>query len=125
MGLAGVYAAVAVVNAVVMAAAERRREFALARMAGLTRRQVVGVATVESVTVVVVGVLLGAVVSGAALAGIGAGTAQMFGAVVIAVPWKLLGIICAGSLAIVGSTAAITAWTTTRFSPVVVLGGRE
>ncbi|GAA1556775.1 hypothetical protein GCM10009741_71810 [Kribbella lupini] len=125
MGLAGVYAAVAVVNAVVMAAAERRREFALARMAGLTRRQVVGIATVESLTVVVVGVLLGSVVAGAAMAGIAAGTAQMFGVVVVAVPWRLLGIILAGSLAVVGGTAAITAWTTTRFSPVVVLGGRE
>ncbi|GAB3817052.1 hypothetical protein GCM10028799_20730 [Kribbella italica] len=125
MGLAGVYAAVAVVNAVVMAAAERRREFALARMAGLTRRQVVGIATVESLTVVVVGVLLGAVVAGAAMAGIAAGTAQMFGVVVVAVPWRLLGLLLAGSLAVVGGTAAITAWTTTRFSPVVVLGGRE
>ncbi|MEV6285222.1 ABC transporter permease [Kribbella sp. NPDC051770] len=125
MGLAGVYAAVAVVNAVVMAAAERRREFALARMAGLTRRQVVGVATVESITVVVVGVLLGGLVAGAALAGVGAGTAQLFGVVVVAVPWTLLGIILAGALAVVGGTAALTAWTTTRFSPVVVLGGRE
>ncbi len=125
MGLAGVYAAVAVVNAVVMAAAERRREFALARMAGLTRRQVVGIATVESLTVVVVGVLLGSVVAAAAMAGVAAGTAQMFGVVVVAVPWRLLGLILAGSLAVVGGTAAITAWTTTRFSPVVVLGGRE
>ncbi|MGC4937526.1 FtsX-like permease family protein [Kribbella sp. DT2] len=125
MGLAGIYAAVAVVNAVVMAAAERRREFALARMAGLTRRQVVGIATVESLTVVVVGVLLGGVVAGAAMAGIAAGTAQMFGVVVVAVPWRLLGIILAGSLAVVGGTAALTAWTTTRFNPVVVLGGRQ
>jgi putative ABC transport system permease protein len=59
------------------------------------------------------------------MAGIAAGTAQMFGVVVVAVPWRLLGIILAGSLAVVGGTAAITAWTTTRFSPVVVLGGRE
>lgn len=125
MGLAGVYAAVAVVNAVVMAAADRRREFALARMAGLTRRQVVGIATVESVTVVVVGVLLGTVVAGAALAGIAAGTAQTYGVVVVAVPWRLLGLLLAGSLAVVGGTAAITAWTTTRFRPVTVLSGRE
>jgi putative ABC transport system permease protein len=114
-----------VVNAVVMAAADRRREFALARMAGLTRRQVVGIATVESVTVVVVGVLLGTVVAGAALAGIAAGTAHTYGVVVVAVPWRLLGLLLAGSLAVVGGTAAITAWTTTRFRPVTVLSGRE
>ncbi|WP_432942814.1 FtsX-like permease family protein [Kribbella sp. CA-253562] len=125
MGLAGVYAAVAVVNAVVMAAADRRREFALARMAGLTRRQVIGIATVESLTVVVVGVLLGTVVAGAALAGIAAGTAQTYGVVVVAVPWRLLGLLLAGSLAVVGGASAITAWTTTRFRPVTVLSGRE
>ncbi|ADB35485.1 protein of unknown function DUF214 [Kribbella flavida DSM 17836] len=125
MGLAGVYAAVAVVNAVVMAAADRRREFALARMAGCTRRQVVGIATVESITVVVVGVLLGALVVGAALAGIAAGTAELYGVVVVAVPWRLLGLISAAALVVVGCTAALSAWTTTRFSPITVLSGRE
>ncbi|TWD79891.1 putative ABC transport system permease protein [Kribbella amoyensis] len=125
MGLAGVYVAVAVVNAVVMAATDRRREFALARMAGLTRGQVIGVAAIESITVVVIGVLLGSVVAGAALAGIGAGTASMFGVVVLAIPWKLLGAILAASLVVVCSTAALTAWSATRQPPIALLGGRD
>jgi putative ABC transport system permease protein len=125
MGLAGVYAAVAVVNAVVMAAADRRREFALARMAGLTRFQVVGVAALESLTVVLVGVFLGSVVAAAALAGIASGTASTYGVVVVAVPWKLLGLILGSALLVVGSTAALTAWTATSRSPITLLSGRE
>lgn len=125
MGLAGVYAAVAVVNAIVMAAADRRREFALARMAGLTRAQVIAVALIESLTVVLIGVLLGCVVAAAALAGVASGTANTYGVVVLAIPWRLLAIILAGSLSIVGATAALTAWTATGPRPISLLGGRE
>ncbi|MEU4391852.1 FtsX-like permease family protein [Kribbella sp. NPDC023855] len=125
MGLAGVYAAVAVVNAIVMAAADRRREFALARMAGLTRAQVVLVALIESLTVVLIGVLLGCVVAAAALAGVATGTANTYGVVVLAIPWRLLALILGGSLVVVGSTAAATAWAATRPQPITLLGGRE
>src|SRR4051812_29231681 len=100
MGLAGIFTAVAVVSAVVMSTADRRREFTLARMAGLTRRQVVSVALVESVTVVVVGVLLGSLVAAAALAGIAAGP---YGLAALAIPWRLLGAIFAAALVVVGS----------------------
>lgn len=125
MGLAGVYAAVAVVNAVVMAAADRRREFALARMAGLSRAQVVTVALIESLTVVIIGVLLGCVVAASALAGVAAGTASTYGVVVLAIPWRLLALILGGSLLVVGATAAATAWSATRARPISLLGGRE
>ncbi|TDW17491.1 ABC transporter permease [Kribbella kalugense] len=106
MGLAGIFTAVAVVNAVVMSTADRRREFTLARMAGLTRGQVVTVALVESATVVVVGVLLGSLVAAAALAGIAAGP---YGLAALAIPWRLLGLIFASALVVVGAAAALTA----------------
>ncbi|WP_026162915.1 FtsX-like permease family protein [Kribbella catacumbae] len=125
MGLAGVYAAVAVVNAIVMASADRRREFALARMAGLTRAQVIVVALIESLTVVLIGVLLGCVVAAAALAGVASGTANTYGVIVVAIPWRLIGLILGGSLVVVGATAAGTAWTATRTRPISLLGGRE
>ncbi|GAB2634355.1 FtsX-like permease family protein [Kribbella swartbergensis] len=122
MGLAGIYTAVAVVNAVVMSTADRRREFALARMAGLTRIQVVMVALVESTTVVVIGVLLGSVVAGAALAGIAAGP---YGIAALAIPWRLLGLIFAGAMVVVGVAAAGTAHRATRRQPITLLAGRE
>ncbi|MFF0339786.1 FtsX-like permease family protein [Kribbella sp. NPDC004875] len=110
MGLAGIFTAVAVVNAVVMSTADRRREFTVARMAGLTRGQVVAVALVESGTVVVVGVLLGACVAGAALAGIAAGP---YGLAALAIPWRLLGSVFGAALVIVGLAAGLTAYRAT------------
>ncbi|TCO49145.1 putative ABC transport system permease protein [Kribbella antiqua] len=118
MGLAGIYTAVAVVNAVVMSTADRRREFALARMAGLTRGQVVAVALIESGAVVIVGVLLGSLVAGAALAGIGAGP---YGLAALAIPWRLLGAIFAASLVVVGAAAVLTARRATRARPISLL----
>ncbi|TDW88287.1 putative ABC transport system permease protein [Kribbella pratensis] len=106
LGLAGIFTAVAVVNAVVMSTADRRQEFHLSRLAGLTRAQVVMVALVESVTVVVVGVLLGSLVAAAALAGIAAGP---YGLAALAIPWRLLGLIFASALVVVGVAAALTA----------------
>ncbi|TCC11162.1 ABC transporter permease [Kribbella soli] len=106
LGLAGIFTAVAVVNAVVMSTADRRQEFTLSRLAGLTRRQVVMVALVESGTVVMVGVLLGSLVAAAALAGIAAGP---YGLAALAIPWRLLGLIFAAALVVVGVAAALTA----------------
>jgi putative ABC transport system permease protein len=94
----------------------------LARMARLTRGQVVAVALVESATVVVVGVLLGAVVAGAGLAGIAAGP---YGLAALAIPWRLLGLIFGAALAVVGVTAAFTAHQATRPHPVTLLAARE
>ncbi|WP_350280593.1 ABC transporter permease [Kribbella sp. HUAS MG21] len=106
MGLAGIFTAVAVVNAVVMSTADRRQEFTLSRLAGLTRAQVVAVALVESGTVVVVGVLLGSLVAAAALAGIAAGP---YGLAALAIPWRLLGLIFGAALVVVGAAATLTA----------------
>lgn len=122
MGLAGIYTAVAVVNAVVMSTADRRREFALARMAGLTRIQVVAVALVESTTVVIIGVLLGSLVAGAALAGIAAGP---YGLAALAIPWRLLSLIFAAAMVVVGAAAAFTAHRATSPQPISLLAGRE
>jgi putative ABC transport system permease protein len=106
MGLAGIFTAVAVVNAVVMSTADRRQEFTLSRLAGLTRAQVVTLALVESGTVVVVGVLLGSLVAAAALAGIAAGP---YGLAALAIPWRLLGAIFVAALVVVGAAATLTA----------------
>jgi putative ABC transport system permease protein len=64
-------------------------------------------------------------VAAAALAGIANGTAHTYGVVVVAIPWRLLGLILGGSLLVVGATAATTAWTATKPQPITLLGGRE
>jgi putative ABC transport system permease protein len=105
-----------------MSTADRRREFALARMAGLTRAQIVTVALVESATVVIVGVLLGSLVAATALAGIAAGP---YGLAALAIPWRLLGLIFGVALIVVGAAAAFTAHRATRPQPVSLLAARE
>lgn len=62
------FAAVSTVNTLVAVTAERRREFALLRLVGATRSQLLRMLTAEAVLTTVVGVLLGAAVAGAASA---------------------------------------------------------
>lgn len=125
MGLSGLYALMAVINAVVIAAAERRTEFAVARVTGLTRRQVVRMAVLESCAVTVIGLLLGCAVAGAGLAAIGTATKKSTGTAVVAVPWELLGAVTAGAFLVVGATSLATALAATRAEPVRLVAARE
>ncbi|MFJ3088691.1 FtsX-like permease family protein [Streptomyces sp. NPDC086838] len=62
------FAAVSTVNTLVAVTAERRREFALLRLVGATRPQLLRMLTAEAALTTLVGVLLGAAVAGAASA---------------------------------------------------------
>ncbi|PXY27625.1 FtsX-like permease family protein [Prauserella muralis] len=125
LGLAGLYALIAVVNAVVIAAAERRREFAVARMSGLTRGQVVRLALLESWAVAAIGLVLGGLAGAGTWVGIGAATERIAGQSTIVVPWTLLGVVVAGALLVVGATSVWTAWSATRARPVSLAGAAE
>jgi len=65
MGLVLAFTAIAVVNTLAMSVAERVREFALLRLAGATRRQVLRMLRIEALSVVLLAAALG---SGIALA---------------------------------------------------------
>jgi putative ABC transport system permease protein len=125
MGLAGLYALMAVVNAVVIAGTERRREFAVSRVTGLTRPQTIRTAVVEAVAAALVGLVLGCVVAGAALAGIGGAVRKAIGVAVVHVPWTLLAVVAIGSVVIVAATSGITAALATRARPVSLVASRE
>lgn len=125
MGLSGVYAVIAVVNAVVMAGAARKREFAVARVTGLGREQVVRMALAESLAVAVIGLFLGGTVVAGTLLGVGAGTSKAVGHFVVAVPWGLTGVVALGAFVVVGLTAALTAWVATSEQPVGLVTARE
>ncbi|MGV9340343.1 FtsX-like permease family protein [Streptomyces sp. NPDC003688] len=60
------FAAVSTLNTLIAVTAERRREFALLRLVGATRPQLMRMLTVEAVLTTAEGVLLGAAVAGAA-----------------------------------------------------------
>lgn len=61
------YAVIALVNTLVMATAERRREFTLQRLIGATRAQVMRMMTVEALLTAFAGIALGLLVAAATL----------------------------------------------------------
>ncbi|MFE7590734.1 FtsX-like permease family protein [Kitasatospora sp. NPDC057512] len=62
------YAVISLVNTLVVAAAERRREFALQRLVGATPGQILAMTGIESLLVTIVGTVLGTFVAAATLA---------------------------------------------------------
>lgn len=63
VGLLLVYAAISMVNTLVLATGHRRREFGLQRLTGSTRGQVMRMMTVEALMVAVIGCVLGSLVA--------------------------------------------------------------
>jgi putative ABC transport system permease protein len=125
MGLSGFYAALAVVNSVVIAYSARRHEFATARVTGLKRKQVVRMAVIESCAVTFTGLLLGGLVVAGTLAAVGAGTSAALGAPVVAVPWALAWVMVIGAFVVTGTTCMLTTLSATRERPVTLVTARE
>jgi putative ABC transport system permease protein len=61
------YAAISLVNTVVVATGERRGEFGVLRLVGATRRQVIGMMGFEAALAAVAGILLGTIISATTL----------------------------------------------------------
>ncbi|MGV9267237.1 FtsX-like permease family protein [Kitasatospora sp. NPDC003701] len=91
------FAAVSTVNTLVALTADRRREFALLRLVGATRRQLLRMLTVEAVLTTAVGVLLGAAVAATASA---AFSRALTGSALPTVPAATCGWIAAGAAAL-------------------------
>ncbi|MFJ8959065.1 FtsX-like permease family protein [Lentzea sp. NPDC102401] len=125
MGLAGLCALMAVVNSVVIAGTERRREFAVFRVTRPGRPQVVRTTVAEATAAAIIGLLLGCAAAAAGLAGIGGSVRAAIGVTVVHVPWTLLAVVAAGSLAVVAMTRGITAFLTTRERPFSLITTKE
>lgn len=123
MGLSGGYAVVAVINAIVIAGAQRRAEFAAARASGLYRGQVVRMALTESGVVAAIGVGLGALAAAGPLTGIGRAMNRMSGTHVFFVPWVPFLLILTGTVLTVSVTSVLTTLSATRPAPVTLLAG--
>jgi putative ABC transport system permease protein len=102
MGLVLAFTAIAVVNTLAMSVAERVREFALLRLAGATRRQVLRMLRTEALAVLFLATTLG---SGIALAVLTAFSVGMTGRAAAAItPLLYVGVVgFAGLLALVAS----------------------
>src|SRR4051812_39665331 len=118
LGLATLYMLIAMVNAVVIGAASRRAEFAIHRLTGLSRAQVVRMALWESMAVVVVGVVLGGVAAAVTIGGVAAGVSDVVGSRVVTLPWTMFGVLTLGAVTIVAMTSVLTTLAATTRSPI-------
>lgn len=105
VGLGSVYALISVLSTLAMSVSQRRSEFAVLRLGGMTRRQIVRAVVVESIASTTIGLVLGAVAAVLALTGLWGATAQVYGSPVFAVPWVLL----VGLAVLTGALTALTA----------------
>ncbi|WP_030154249.1 FtsX-like permease family protein [Streptomyces sp. NRRL S-244] len=103
MGLVLAFTAIAVVNTLAMSTSERLREFAMLRLAGAKRRQVLRMLRTEALAVVLIGAVLG---SGIALAVLTAFSVGMTGAAAPAVlPVVYVGVVGVAGLLALAATA--------------------
>ncbi|MFB6809067.1 FtsX-like permease family protein [Streptomyces sp. NPDC056387] len=103
MGLVLAFTAIAVVNTLAMSTSERLREFAMLRLAGAKRRQVLRMLRTEALAVLLIGAVLG---SGIALAVLTAFSVGMTGAAAPAVlPVVYVGVLGAAGLLALAATA--------------------
>ncbi|SDK38625.1 FtsX-like permease family protein [Nonomuraea jiangxiensis] len=104
------YTAVSIANTQMMAAAGRRRDLAVLRLSGATRRQVVRALSTESAMVVALGTALGLLVALPALLGMRSGLAATLGMdVVLVVPWPLIAGLVIACLLVASGAAVLTA----------------
>ncbi|MFF4101505.1 FtsX-like permease family protein [Streptomyces sp. NPDC001903] len=121
MGLVLAFTAIAVVNTLAMSTSERLREFAMLRLAGAKRRQVLRMLRTEAVAVALIGAVLG---SGIALAVLTAFSVGMTGAAAPAVlPVVYVGVLGVAGLLAIAATA-LPGRVTLRVPPVEVATSR-
>ncbi|MDN3261283.1 FtsX-like permease family protein [Streptomyces sp. CSDS2] len=122
MGLIIAFTAIAVVNTLAMSTTGRTREFALLRLVGTTRRQVLRMLRLESLTVVLLAVVVGTLIAVATL------TAFAIGMTGSASPYLSLSVYT-GVVAIAACLALAATMISARVSllgrPADVIGARE
>ncbi len=122
MGLIIAFTAIAVVNTLVMATTDRAREFALLRLVGTTRRQIMRMLRWETFAAVLVAVALGTGVALVTLAAFGAG---MTGSATPYVPPVTYLAVVAAAAALALAATVVPARMVLRDRPADVIGARE
>ena len=122
LGVVVAFCALAAVNALMMATAERGREFALLRLTGATARQIMRMTRAETLVVTCFGLAVGSLISASAVAVFAYG---LTGSADPAVPVWLY----AGPLAACVLVALAASFVSTRLAlradPVTAIGARE
>ncbi|PWI16165.1 ABC transporter permease [Streptomyces sp. Act143] len=109
LGIALLYTALSLANTLLMATSDRARELTALRLAGATHAQVLRLVTLESLTVVAVGAILGLLVTTVNLAGMWAALGLQSVRSPIHVPWPELGATAAACALLAVAAAVIPA----------------
>lgn len=114
LGIAVVHTLITLATTLLMATSVRGGELSSLRLAGATRAQTVRVVAGEALFAVVIGTVLGLVVTALCLGTLGAGLAALSAPAALALPWATVGAV-AGTCALVAvAAAALPAWRLTR-----------
>ncbi|MFI6157010.1 FtsX-like permease family protein [Kitasatospora sp. NPDC051170] len=95
LGLTICYAAVALANSLVMTVTDRRREFALMRLAGATRTQVLRTVAVETLLSVAAGTVLGILGTLISIGGSWSTLTDLVGPTPAVIPWTVMATLAA------------------------------
>lgn len=126
LGLALTFTMLSIANTLVMATGERRRDFAVLRLAGAHIRQVLRVVVAEAVLVVSIGGILGLLVALPGVWGMASGLADEFDTdVSMRLSWSTLLAVVAVCMAIAALSSAIAARSTMRADAHHLAANRE
>jgi putative ABC transport system permease protein len=103
VGIAVLYCAIGIVSTFFMSTRGRRPEWALLKLSGATRRQVIRVIAAEALTLTMIGIAAAAVTAAVVL---GLEAVALAGAAPVVVPWALLAEITGGTV-LIGVVAAV------------------
>jgi putative ABC transport system permease protein len=115
LGLSVLYALIALADTLVMTVADRRHELALLRLAGATRRQVLGTVLAETLMCVAAGAAVGLLATAVSIGGSWAVLRQLIGpAMPLVVPWvvlaALIGVCVVIAMLAAGLPTGLTLW---------------
>ncbi|MFD4660274.1 FtsX-like permease family protein [Kitasatospora sp. NPDC058444] len=122
LGMIGLFTAIAVVNTLAMATGERLREFALLRVVGATRQQVLRMTAWEGGITVAVALALGTAVTAAVLVPV---SLALTGTAWPAPPGNWVAAVLGGAALLGVGTVLLTTWLALRRKPVETMGMRE
>jgi len=122
LGLLVAFSAVSIVNTAVMGTAERAREFALLRLVGASRGQVVRTICMETAVAALIGTLVGSAIGLVALAG---ATGALTGSPSLHVPLARYALVPSGVALLGLLVSVLPAAMVLRYRPVEALGRRE
>lgn len=98
LGIALLYAGLAITGTMLMATGDRAPELALLRLAGATHGQVLWIVATETILVVTLGVTLAAGVAALSLGGLWLALLHLVGPAAIVLPWKPVAVVTAACL---------------------------